>query len=78
MDYATIYGIRSRTGIDEEQMGLFVMKELIDNALDYLEKNNLIRKEVKVFVTKEPNYIRIRVLNSDQPASSLGSSSTSF
>jgi len=78
MDYATIYGIRSRTGIDEEQMGLFVMKELIDNALDYLEKNNLVRKEVKVFVTKEPSYIRIRVLNSDQPASSLGSSSTSL
>jgi len=78
MDYATIQGIRSRTGIDEKQMGLFVIKELIDNALDFLEKNNIVRKEVAVFVTKEPNYIRIRVLNSTQPSSSLGSTSASL
>jgi hypothetical protein len=78
MDYATIQGIRSRTGIDEEQMGLFVIKELLDNALDFLEKNNILRKEVKVFVTREPNYIRIRVRNSNQPTSSPESSSASF
>jgi hypothetical protein len=52
MDYATIQDIRSRTGIDEKQMGLFVIKELIDNALDFLEKNNIVRKEVAVLSQK--------------------------
>ena len=39
-DYTSIEGVRTRTGIDNDQLfGNFVVKELMDNALDVIEKN---------------------------------------
>jgi len=38
MDYVTLAGINTRTGVEQRQLALFVVKELIDNALDDLEK----------------------------------------
>jgi hypothetical protein len=51
----------------------FIVKETVDNALDFIENEapRLIKKygsftpELKVIVTKESNYLRIRILNSD-------------
>ena len=37
MDYITWKGIESRTGIEKENAYEFVLKELLDNAVDYLE-----------------------------------------
>lgn len=38
MDYITLNGIRDRTGFDGEDLYQFVIKELLDNAVDDLEK----------------------------------------
>jgi hypothetical protein len=51
----------------------FIVKETVDNALDFMENEapRLIKKygsftpELKVIVTKESNCLRIRILNSD-------------
>jgi hypothetical protein len=37
MDYVTLEGIENRTGIAKEDTYGFVLKELLDNAVDYLE-----------------------------------------
>ena len=39
-DYTSIEGVRTRTGVDKDQLfGNFIIKEVLDNALDYIEKN---------------------------------------
>src|SRR5437899_2341182 len=37
MDYVTLEGIENRTGIEKENAYAFVLKELLDNATDFLE-----------------------------------------
>lgn len=37
MDYVTLEGIENRTGIEKKDMCGFVLKELLDNALDSVE-----------------------------------------
>ena len=39
MDYTSVKGIRTRIGLQESYFGIFVIKELMDNALDFIEKN---------------------------------------
>jgi hypothetical protein len=50
MDYITLNGIRDRTGFDED-LYQFVIKELLDNAVDDLEKK----------------YVATRTTNNDIP-----------
>ena len=39
-DYTSIEGVRTRTGVNNDQLlGNFIIKELIDNALDFIEQN---------------------------------------
>ena len=39
MDFITLRGIQTRTGVDEKHLPLFVLKEMLDNALDHVEKS---------------------------------------
>jgi hypothetical protein len=39
-DYLTLNGIVNRTGIAKEDSYTFVLKELLDNAIDDVEKSN--------------------------------------
>lgn len=73
MDYVDVNGLSNRIGLPKDRFIEFIVKETVDNALDFMEKEapRLIKKygafvpEVKVIVTKESNYLRIRILNSD-------------
>ena len=38
-DYITIKGIRTRLGIPDKDFDIFIIKELIDNALDFIDTN---------------------------------------
>jgi hypothetical protein len=68
MDYVTIPGISTRTGVEETELAIFIVKELADNALDFVEKNaagkNNNKKDnesapVQVFVLRESKYLKI-------------------
>jgi hypothetical protein len=73
MDYVDVNGLGNRIGLPKDRFIEFIVKETVDNALDFMEKEapRLIKKygsfapELKVIVTKETNYLRIRILNSD-------------
>jgi hypothetical protein len=73
MDYVDINGLGNRIGLPKDRFIEFIVKETVDNALDFMEKEapRLIKKygaftpELKVIVTKESNYLRISILNSD-------------
>ena len=73
MDYVDVNGLSNRIGLPKDRFIEFIVKETVDNALDFMEKEapRLIKKygafvpEVKIIVTKESNYLRIRILNSD-------------
>ena len=70
MDYVTVAGITTRTGFEQHQLPVSVVKELVDNALDDLEKNtpikgritSIIKPRVRVYIAKEPNYVKIKNL----------------
>ncbi|MGC1928327.1 MAG: hypothetical protein WA667_05085 [Candidatus Nitrosopolaris sp.] len=36
MDYVTVAGINTRTGVEQHQLAIFVVRQLVDNALDDL------------------------------------------
>ena len=38
-DFITIKGIRTRLGLEKNELGTFIIRELIDNALDFIESN---------------------------------------
>ncbi len=54
MDYTTVKGIHQRTGVDKPHLVPFVLKELLDNAVDFIEKygHNSSNHIVKVKLTK--------------------------
>ncbi len=69
MDYVTIPGISTRTGVEETELAIFIVKELVDNALDFVEKNTAVKNnnkkdnelaQVQVFVLRESKYLKIR------------------
>lgn len=69
MDYVTLEGIENRTGVEKENLYGFILKELLDNALDFLEtqsgqgtlKEDGPTAEVKVTITKEDKVLKIVV-----------------
>jgi hypothetical protein len=73
MDYVDVNGLSNRIGLPKGRFIEFIVKETVDNALDFMEKEapRLIKKygsfmpELKIIVSKESNYFRIRILNSD-------------
>ena len=73
MDYVSLKGIMNRTGAEQNDFAQFSLREITDNAADFQErgisykKNNKmdIPPQIKVFITKESEYIRFRILNSN-------------
>ena len=73
MDYVTVKGIKNRTGVEKNHLIIFVLKELVDNALDFMEKYasdfNKINEKPKISITiredKENNLVNIKVRNSN-------------
>jgi hypothetical protein len=75
-DYTTWKGIETKTGIEPEDAVSFLLKELLDNALDYLEGTEynhedndtiIIHNQPEIHITVEKNqgkYFRIAVSNS--------------
>ena len=83
-DYTTWKGIENKTGIEREHAYDFVLKELLDNAVDYLETQHNtaaaadISPEIHVAIKKtEPHekLIRIVVSNSNYDTTANNSSS---
>jgi hypothetical protein len=86
-DYTTWKGIENKTGIEREHAYDFVLKELLDNAVDYLETQhntnaaNISPPEIHVTIKKtEPheNLIRIVVSNSNYNTTICSSSKATF
>ena len=71
MDYVKSKGIKTRTGVEEEDFGIFVLKELIDNAIDFIEDHvsAFLRKDetpiIKVIIDQINSITKIRVINSN-------------
>jgi hypothetical protein len=57
MDCISVKGIQQRTGVEKYNLILFILKELLDNALDFLETFSRRRKDqepiVKVVLTNQ-------------------------
>jgi hypothetical protein len=88
-DYTTWKGIENKTGIQKEDAVSFLVKELLDNALDYLEttqyhNNNTatptLQPEIHIVIEKsQGKYVRITVCNSvylDSQTNAVFSSNT--
>ena len=71
MDYVSIKGIKNRTGAASDELLLYILKELIDNGLDFIDKyagkvaGSSYLAELSVSVKKESDKLTIRVANSD-------------
>jgi hypothetical protein len=73
MDYVTLEGIENRTGVEIENVYGFILKELLDNAVDFLEiqpakdqlKEAVPAAEVKVKISKQDKVLKIVVRNSN-------------
>jgi len=72
-EYTTWKGIENKTGIEKGDAVSFLVKELLDNALDYLQSaryNNIatspiLQPEIHVVIEKsQGKYVRITVCNS--------------
>ena len=70
MDYVSIKGIKNRTGAAAHELLLYVVKELIDNSLDFIDKyagkvvDTSALPELRVSIKKKSDKITIRVGNS--------------
>ena len=62
-DYLTLTGIVNRTGIAKEDIYTFVLKELLDNAVDDVEKSNNRLVEIKISRRNNTLYIVVRNYN---------------
>jgi hypothetical protein len=71
MDYVKSKGIQTRTGVAEEDFGIFVLKELIDNAIDFIEEHvsTFLEKDetpvIKIIIEQTSSTTKIRVINSN-------------
>jgi hypothetical protein len=68
MDYFTEQGVKLRTGLsDKKEWYLLVIRELLDNAIDFLTKyyKGASNTEIGVFITIQGGYIRVMVRNSN-------------
>jgi hypothetical protein len=62
-DYLTLNGIVNRTGIAKEDSYTFVLKELLDNAVDDVEKSNNPLVELEISIRNNVLYIVVRNFN---------------
>jgi hypothetical protein len=82
MDYITLQGIENRTGFETRNLFTLLMKELLDNAVDFLEMQysgisintelenreakNVGQADLVVTIRKEANYLSLTVKNSNK------------
>ena len=71
-DYLSIQGLNTKFGLNSTDFDIFIIKELIDNALDFIERNakdfvNRKHAFVNVIITEENNgqVVKIKVQNSN-------------
>jgi hypothetical protein len=62
-DYLTLNGIVNRTGIAKEDSYTFVLKELLDNAVDDVEKSNVPLVEAEISIRNNLLYLIVRNFN---------------
>jgi hypothetical protein len=62
-DYLTLNGIVNRTGIAKEDSYTFVLKELLDNAVDDVEKSNNPLVEAEISIRNNLLYLIVRNFN---------------
>jgi hypothetical protein len=62
-DYLTLTGIVNRTGVAKEDSYTFVLKELLDNAVDDVEKSGNPLVEAEISMRNDALYIVVRNLN---------------
>lgn len=62
-DYLTLNGIVNRTGIAKEDSYSFVLKELLDNAVDDVEKSDNPLVEVEISIRNNVLYVVVRNIN---------------
>ena len=68
MDYVTLRGIENKLGVKKEDISTYILHELIDNGLDYIEAT-LSREstpEINVNITTSGEAIHLKVSNSDK------------
>jgi hypothetical protein len=85
-EYTTWKGIQNKTGIEKEDAVSFLVKELLDNAVDHVETtqyhNNstaapIAQPEIHIIIEKvQDKYLRITVCNSTYQTDSAFSSHT--
>ncbi len=71
-EYTTWKGIENKTGIEKEDAVCFLIKEPVDNALDYLETTQyhntstpILQPKIHIVIEKcQGKYVRITVCNS--------------
>jgi hypothetical protein len=67
MDYVTLRGIENKLGVKKEDIPSYVLHELIDNALDYIEAtlSKESTPEINVYITTSDEAIHLKVSNPD-------------
>lgn len=66
MDFVSLKSIQTKIGVGKEKLLIFVLKELVDNALDFIDRSGNVNPVVTVSVKeKEGNKIKVTVANSD-------------
>ncbi len=66
MDFVGLKGIQTKIGVGADKLLIFVLKELVDNALDFIDRSGKPNPVVIVSVREEKgNKIKVTVANSD-------------
>ena len=65
MDFVSLKGIQTKIGVGTDKLLIFVLKELVDNALDFIDRSGKPNPVVIVSVREEGNKIKVTVANSD-------------
>ncbi len=66
MDFVSLKGIQTKIGVGADKLLIFVLKEFVDNALDFIDRSGKPNPVVIVSVREEEgNKIKVTVANSD-------------
>jgi sensor histidine kinase regulating citrate/malate metabolism len=65
MDFVSLKGIQTKIGVSTDKLLIFVLKELVDNALDFIDRSGKPNPVLIVSIREEGNKIKVTVANSD-------------
>lgn len=69
MGYVTVNGITQRTNIPQQDFPIFCLKELLDNAADFLDNHYRSSEDTRIItvsIKREDDLLRIAVRNSNE------------